>query len=263
MKALKNWLFPETALPTLLAIRPLAISMLEDMQVRPYVVPAVRIGDACKQAGVAWETFLQRMENLGIPARGSDWAHLPICRLLDFLTQEHRDFAETFIPAIKAGFASGEGRKDFLGTLHPLIKAWPAFSASLIEHMAAEEAFLFPKILRYAYCVKHHQVDPDFSDGSVKVFAAVHLMRGEEKQMVAISEFMEATAFSAFAGTMDAPAAGLFHLLETFQARLTEHSRMEREILYPLAEGLERRLYDIYINGGTDPRIANPELSPA
>jgi regulator of cell morphogenesis and NO signaling len=259
MKSLKNWLYPETPLHTVLAIRPLALSVLEEMEVSPYRDANLQIGEACRQAGVAWERFSERLASLTVPARNCDWARLPICHLLDFLTQEHRDFIESFMPAIKSGFTSGEGRKDFLCPLHPLIHAWPALSASLMEHIEAEETFLFPKILRYAYCDKHHQSNPDFSGGSVKVFVAMQLMRNEEKQVIALGKFLDATAFSASAKTRDVPTSGLFHLLQSFQDRLIGHALLEREILFPLAVALEKHVYDANIQGEA-PRIPAKNL---
>lgn len=220
--------------------------MLEELEVNPYLAPSSRLGDVCKDARIEWETLVDKVNALPVPARDSDWTQLPISHLLDFLTQEHRDYVDYFIPAIQSGFASGEGRTEFVKALNPMIKAWPEFSASLMEHVAAEETYLFPKILRYAYCAEHHRTDPDFSDGSVKVFAAVQLLRNEEKQMDALSGFLEAAAFT---GAMEPSAVGLLRLLHAFRDRLLEHSRMERDVLYPMAADLEKRLYDAYIQG--------------
>jgi iron-sulfur cluster repair protein YtfE (RIC family) len=257
MSALKNWLFPDTTLLSVLRLRPLALSLLEAMGVDPYMPTGARIGDACRDAGIDWVTLVDRVYALEVPARDSDWKRLPVPHLVDFLTQEHRDFTEFFIPAIKSDFAWGEDRMDFLESLHNMIKAWPGFSASLVEHTTEEEAFLFPKILRYSYCARHHGTDPEFSDGSVKVFAAVHLMRNEDKHLAALGGFLEA---ASFAGAKDPSAAGVFRLMQSLHARLVEHSRLERELLYPLATDLEKSLYDTYIQGNPS-RIAAADLN--
>jgi iron-sulfur cluster repair protein YtfE (RIC family) len=48
---------------------------------------------------------------------------------------------------------------------------------------------------------------------------------------------------------MEGAAEGVHRLLQAFQQRLLEHSRMEREILFPLAGTLEKQVYDRFIEG--------------
>jgi iron-sulfur cluster repair protein YtfE (RIC family) len=249
MEYLELMLFPETPLYTLLSLRPMSMRWIEEYGFNPYAVPAPRVEDLCKAANLDWNGFLAAFRQLEIPGRASDWEKRPCYHLLDFLTREHRLFIHDFIPAIRNAFAAGEGRQDYLGALHPLIVAWPAFATSLSEHITEEEAFLFPRIMQYDFCLRHGGDAPDFSEGSVRVFAAVHLMREEQKQVKAIHEFLDAAHFSPPSETMEDSAAAVFSLLQDFHHKLSEHSRMERKILFPIAGSLERQVYDRSIGG--------------
>ncbi|MEO7425214.1 MAG: hypothetical protein ABI036_08500, partial [Fibrobacteria bacterium] len=71
---------------------------------------------------------------------------------LRLLTDEHREFAHEFIPAISARFTDLDEAGGLTGRLHSLSWDWPDFSASIAEHFELEESYLFPKILRYEYC---------------------------------------------------------------------------------------------------------------
>jgi iron-sulfur cluster repair protein YtfE (RIC family) len=256
MEHLKLMLFPETPLQTLLSIRPMAMNWLEKLEINPYTAPSARLEDLCRISGLRWEEFLQDLDALERPDRESDWGKRPLYHLIDFLTREHQVFLHEFIPAIRNSFATGDRLPDFLGPLHPLIVAWPGFSAALIRHISEEETFLFPKIMRYEYCLRHGGMEPDFSEGSVRVFATVQLMRGEQKQVLAIREFLEASRFfQPSEGIQETSAAGVYRLLQAFHHRLAEHSRMERKILFPLAGALEKQVYDRFIEG----RAAGPQ----
>jgi iron-sulfur cluster repair protein YtfE (RIC family) len=251
MESQPQWLFPESSIETLTAIRPLSLSILENIGVLPFTTPAQRIGDICKAKGISWTGFLEKIRDLEVPRRDSDWSRLPLIHLLDFLTQEHRVFMLEFLPAIKSAIASGQGSPEFLARIHFLVQEWPAFAAALAEHIADEETFLFPKILRYDYCARNSRMDPDFSNGSVQVFAAMDLLRNEKRQMGAIRNFLDASAYSDIPfKEADAAGLSLFRMLESFQSRLLEHSYLERTVLFPLAIDLEKRLYDRFIAGG-------------
>jgi iron-sulfur cluster repair protein YtfE (RIC family) len=249
MEHLKPMLFPDTPLQTLLTIRPMAMHLLETWGIDPYSAPSAKAEDLCRISGLDWKTVLLAFDALETPARDSEWDKLPLYHFLDFLTHEHRVFVHEFIPAVRNAFLAGEGRQDYLGLLHPLILAWPAFSASLIGHIADEEAFLFPRIMHYEYHLRHGGTAPDFSEGSVRVFAAVHLMRAEQKQISLIREFLDASRYSRLSEEMEGAAQAVFRLLQAFHQRLLEHSRMEREILFPLAGSMEKQVYDRCIDG--------------
>ncbi len=250
MMNLKQWLFADTTIGELLAIRPQAISVLEKFGIDPFKLPMTRLGETCQEKGIAWETFLLETGKLEVPRKDSDWQQLPLFMLLDFLIQEHREIVSEFFPAIRNAIISEEKDPANLEANSALIREWPGFMANLTEHIKSEDTFLFPKILRYDYCARHDTVDPDFSKGSVKVFAALHLLMHEQRQTSAVTKFLDAMAFSpAPDGENDMRRKHLLQMMARFQKSLIDHSRLEVEVLFPLATALEKRLYDRLISG--------------
>ncbi len=250
MMDLKQWLFVDTTIGELLTIRPQAISVLEKFGMDPFKLPMARLGETCKEKGIAWEAFLLETADLKVPGKDSDWQHLPLFMLLDFLTHEHREIVSEFFPAIRNAIISGEKDPANLEANSALIREWPKFMANLTDHIKSEETFLFPKILRYDYCARHDTVDPDFSNGSVKVFAALHLLMHEQRQTSAVTKFLDAMAFSpAPDGENDIRRKHLLQMMARFQKALVGHSQLEVEVLFPLATAIEKELYDRLISG--------------
>lgn len=250
---MNQWLFRNSLVSTVLANRPLALEWFERHGMDPFPIGDQGIGEACADHGIAWETFLAELEALGEAGRNSDWQTQPIARLIDFLTREHREFTGEWIPAIQSAMNAGDRDSERPVRLDAMIRMWPEFKASLIQHMTAEESFLFPKLLRYDYCGRHRVCDPGFAAGSVKVFAALHLLREEHRQAGSLRDFLEAAGFAEAEAAKDSAWKRHRRLLSDFQARLTEHSRIEREILYPRAVALEKRMYDGSISGKSHP----------
>jgi iron-sulfur cluster repair protein YtfE (RIC family) len=217
----------------------------------PFAFPAERIGRACDEHGVSWDAFLAEMRKASDPPVPKPRA-VPLPVLLERLTGDHRKFIRSYLPAIGEAF-SPRGNGVVGETLQPLFRDWPAFMTGLKEHIATEEEFLFPKILRYDYCLRHGKADPEFSNGSVKVFVAIHLLKNEERGAGALRRFLEEPlpASSADGGDGDAP---LMRLLASFRKELLEHARVEREELFPMAASLENELYDRTISGRVGPR---------
>ena len=250
MEKLGLWLFPDTHISSVIATRPRSISFFEKTGIEVFANISERIGHACIEKGIAWEDFLAQIEGLEIPNRDSDWSQLPLFFLLDFLTHEHREIIRHLIPAIKNAIVAEEKCQDCAGRIRNLVREWPAFSASLETHIKEEETVLFPKILRYDYCLRHRKDDPDFSKGSARILTALNLLRNEQVQMTCIYNFLDAASYSVPDGNKNhTTGLHLVQLLETLQEKLLEHSRVEREILFPRADNLEKALYNLCISG--------------
>lgn len=254
MNEVHRWVFPDTTVSALLTIRPKALSVLEKFEMDPFTLPLTKAGQLCGEKGVSWDSFLGEMEALEIPMEDSEWSLIPLFCLLDYLTCEHRVFIRDFLPGIKSAFWSLESSQEIPGRFAALISEWHSFANALNEHIAAEESFLFPKILRYDYCARHGKVDPDFFKGSVRVFAALHLHKNEQGLLEIIRSFIDLTRLAIpVIGEAEGPELNLIGLLESFDTKHQLHSRLEREILVPMASALEKRLYDRFISGESDP----------
>lgn len=243
MEDLKTKLYPDTRIASLLAFKPIAMEWLATRGIDPFHRPDATLEQICRQLGMDWEDLLEALGSLETPDKDSDWSNLPLSRLLEFLTREHGEFRQVFIPAIKNAFEAGEGKRDFLGPLFPLVKAWPGFSASLLEHIESEEALLFPKILRDQYRYQYGGVETALFDSSL-AYPSPLFLRKEDEHLETIRRFLEAASFDGSTDSMEEPAMSVYRLLHYFQARLTDHARLEKEILLPRAAMLEKNLRD-------------------
>jgi iron-sulfur cluster repair protein YtfE (RIC family) len=245
-----RWVFPDTTVSKLLAIRPLALSILEKHGMDPFTLPLAKVGDLCGEKRISWDVFMAEMLALEVPGPDSDWSALPLYFLLDYLTDEHREFNREFLPAIKGAFSALEKSGAAPERFAALIGEWRAFAISLNEHIATEESFLFQKILRYDYCVRHGKIDPDFFRGSVRVFAALQLHKNEQHLLEIIRNFLDVTRLSIPVIGEDQGAENtLMRLLESFDGRHQQHSRIEKDVLVPMASAMEKKLYDRFISG--------------
>jgi iron-sulfur cluster repair protein YtfE (RIC family) len=252
MENIRDWLFANTPIDSLLKTRPLSISVLEKNGIDPWKAPKEEIGDCCRDHRVPWETFSDEMKKLAAPAAGTDWQREPVYRLIDFLTREHREFLGIHLPAIQEILrqrAPGSGDWECLARLR---EGWQPFVNTLTDHIKEEEGFLFPTLMHYDYCLRHKTSHPDFSQGSVNVFIAIKLIGNEWKLLSVIRSFLEEAGFmKTRAVDGDSGEARLFALIEKLQARLQEHSQLETGVLYPMARKIEKALYDAHISGGS------------
>lgn len=140
MRPVEPWQFSDIPVSSLMAIRPGVMAVLEKHGMDPFTVPSVCIGSLCNSRGVAWVDFVAEIGDLEIPGRNTDWAGLPLFHLLDFLTEEHREFIQDFLPAIKNGFAADQDGKEASGPMRSLLGE---FQKRLEEHSRLEREVLF------------------------------------------------------------------------------------------------------------------------
>ena len=248
-----GWLFPTTSMEALLKFRPKALALLEKVGINPWTRLNCGIGLACAEKGVTWETFETAASRLPLPSAqaGSVWQSLPICDLVDYLTAEHREFIHQFIPSIgrilSQDFSRDPGAMLRLGQL---CSEWPDFVSTLTRHLREEEDVLFHRILRYDYCLRKGDADPDFEGGSVRVFASTRMLKREHRDLLLMKGFLEkAIPMSGEPAFSNALENALGPLLSRFQSKLAEHARLEAEILIPRAGQIEKMLYDRHIAG--------------
>lgn len=242
MDDIRAKLYPNTRIASLLAFKPMSMEWLAARGIDPFHRPDATLEQICRRLEMDWEELLEALGSQKTPDKESDWSNLPLSRLLEFLTREHDEFRQVFIPAIKSAFETGEGKPDFLGPLYPLVKAWPGFSASLLEHIGSEEALLYPKILRDQYRFQYGDEDSAELFESSLAYPALVFLNKEGRHLETIRQYLDAASFCGSPESMEKPAISVYRLLHHFQARLVEHSRLEREILLPKAAMLEKDL---------------------
>ncbi len=75
----------------------------------------------CRGTGLPWDALIQELSSLKFPGKDAEWDRLPLNHLLDFLFQEHWEFLQEFVPAVKNIITAGEVKPDFVGRLVHLI----------------------------------------------------------------------------------------------------------------------------------------------
>jgi iron-sulfur cluster repair protein YtfE (RIC family) len=228
------------------------MALFEKHGLDPWRRPHMGVAETCEAGGVTWDRFALELENLAVPGRDTDWTALPAYHLLDFLRAEHREFAQVYLPALRYALDSiGPRAAGELCLLRDLVRLWPEFASVLSEHMREEDEFLFPKILRQDCALRGGEVDPDFNQGSVRKFLSTQLLRNERDLHADMDRIAETLRTAPGNGKF--PDGWADSLLREFIARLRAHSRLESEVLGPMAVELERKLYDRGISGAGGP----------
>lgn len=234
---------------TLLQIRPIVLAFFERFKINPWNTPKASVGDILEAKKIAWNELEEFLANFPIQTKISDWKRVPLCQLLDHLVCEHFDLIESKLPGILAelnrlGDLSGKSPgAEYLSS------EWPNFSLGLLHHMREEESFLFPRLLHYDYCLRHRGWHPDFKNGSVNVFVAIHLIGNERRQIEAFHRFIDGWNRSAAHPSSSDEAGTLLHKMTDFNRILVAHNKLETEVLFPMAVALEKASYDAAIAG--------------
>ncbi|MDQ3003281.1 MAG: hemerythrin domain-containing protein [Fibrobacterota bacterium] len=244
MDSIENWLFPGTAISTVLRIRPLAISVFEKFGIDPWDPKVINLDQLCAANGIPLVKFFEEIKTLPMPGYETKWKTKSVSHLLDFLTRQHRKLIHGLLPIIKQNLTQENvGNGESLRRLRYLVEEWPTFSAALAKHIHEEESILFPKILQYEYCLRHKTNNPDLFSGSLNVYIAQQMVENEKCQMAAIKRFRSEVKFSS--ASPEAPGSlevRLKPLLEDLEFNLLNHAGLELNVLFPMAIGLEKSL---------------------
>jgi iron-sulfur cluster repair protein YtfE (RIC family) len=244
----EQWIFPGMPVLALLHARPAALGVLEGWGIDPWVDPHARLDALAAAKHLPWPAFEAELDALPEVEGDRDWESASIPDLLDHLISDHRDILDRLVPALRIALdrAPSPANDAHAGP----DGSWKAFAAGLNAHMREEENFLFPRLLHYAYCLRHHGSHPDFDGGSVNVYIAIRLLGNEHKQKEDFQRFLtdQDARFRAMAkGSPEQERIG--RLLEEFRERMERHNHLEEKVLYPKARDLEKSLYDSAIAG--------------
>lgn len=257
MRAREQWIFPGMPVLALLRARPAALKPLEVWGIDPWLDPHARLEALAAAKHIPWTKFEAGLVELPASDCERAWNSESIPDLLDCLVADHRDILGRLVPAIRN--ALSRAPSAHADPLAGPDGGWNGFVSDLEEHIREEENFLFPRLLHYAYCLRHHGRHPDFDGGSVNVYIAIRLLGNEHRQMDALRRFMAGREALAPGPEEESPAREkLAELLAEFQERLERHNHVEEHVLYPKARDLEKSLYDSAIAGAAASRSPSP-----
>lgn len=210
------------------------------------------LAEVCGETDADVSAVMARISELAIPPVDTDWAAKPIHWLVDHLTVEHAEFRERDLPAIES-LLNEEKLPAYPDgyIVKLLLQEFRHFQADFLRHMAEEEEFLFPKILRNEACFRHPELGPEIHRGSVNLYLKFETHKPEDEFKRMIVSIREKLRLQH----LDRPASGIASRaeagLEAFSARLMAHADLETEILFPRAGRLEQELYE-----GTAPGLS-------
>lgn len=203
------------------------------------------LGSLCREAGVDITAIMTRISELPIPADDTDWAAKPIHWLVDHLTLDHARFRDQEMPAIEAMMNEEKLPAYPDGyVIKLLLQEFRHFHADFLKHMAEEEEFLFPKILRNDACFRYRGLGPEIHRGSVNLYLKLETHKPEEefkRMIVSIHEKLRNQHLNRPATdiTRQVEAA-----MEAFSVRLLAHADLETTVLFPRAGRLEQELFE-------------------
>lgn len=207
------------------------------------------------------ERFLAMASGLPIPEaprQPGDWNERPACHLVDHLTQQHRDFFDLTLPDIAGLFRDWDSLDPEITELRD---DFDRFTAVLRHEVEQEETLLFPRVLRYDACLRDTRINPEFNGGSLRIAVAYRKshaagLRPEQLEHL-VNRLCETHAWRDGNTWVEM----LTIRLEDFRQQLEEHERLESEVLYPMALGMETMLYNLSIAGATAPTPAGVEAA--
>ncbi len=248
---MKHLLTAETPVRECLRLRPLSLELFakRGLDCWSHVDKPLRFFFPDEASG-ALAAFLEEFEIIPVPLVDSRWQELPVAHLLDFLTQEHREFLLNSVTDIAyvidvQGLVDAEVGSD----VRRLQAEFQDFVAALRSELEQEETRVFRRILRYDACLRDARVHPEFQQGSLQFSIA---MRAHRFTAMRHKTFPALLALAHRAEQSNPENSGLTTLAERlrdFDQRLETHERLEMDALFPMALAMERTLYNLTING--------------
>ncbi len=194
-----------------------------------------KLEDACRDAGLDFNTLISSIEEGRGRESGVDWGKAQLSALTMHIVETHHVFTRSELSRLTALVAKVCDRH---GANHPelleLRAKFEALKSDLIPHMLKEEQVLFPYI---------HQLEQAIDNGTEPPFPFFGTVRNPVRMMmqehdVAGDILREIRALTSdFTPPQDACISytTLYGALRDFEADLHQHIHLENNILFPRA----------------------------
>ena len=203
------------------------------------------LGSLCREVDADVSHLMARISELPIPPEDTDWSAQPIHWLVDHLTLEHDRFRDVDMPAIKELMTEERLPAYPDGyVVKLLLQEFRHFEADFRKHMAEEEEFLFPKILRNEACYRHRELGPEIHRGSVNLYLKLETHKPEDEFKRMIISIREKLRNQHLERPASEIATKVQLAMDGFAERLLVHSDLETQLLFPRAGRLEQELYE-------------------
>jgi iron-sulfur cluster repair protein YtfE (RIC family) len=208
------------------------------------------LANLCAATGV--DSFSLQESLIALPPlpEDTDWDKIPVYGLIDHLTLAHASFRDAEMPAILAMLIEERLPAYPDGYVIKLLQQeFRHFQVEFLKHMAEEEDFLFPKIMRNEACFRFRNLGPEVYRGSVNLYLKLETHKPEEefkRMIISIREKLRNQHLNRPAAEM---AERTQSALDAFAKRLMSHADLETGILFPRAGRLEQVLYESSVPG--------------
>jgi regulator of cell morphogenesis and NO signaling len=189
------------------------------------------LAEACAERGIDVEVLVARLRT-ATPDTGADrdWQTAPLHELVTYVQQRFHEPLRSELPRLATMMAKVVSRHgDHLpDTLHPLQETLANLQGELLEHMAREDAILFPAI-----------VASEAGDGGTAggwITQPIAVMEAEHDQAGrALARMRELTADYTPPEWACPTFRGLYYGLAELEREMHLHVHLENNILFPRA----------------------------
>ncbi|MGA8594055.1 MAG: hemerythrin domain-containing protein [Bryobacteraceae bacterium] len=170
-----------------------------------------------------------------------EWQNRTLADLIQCIVARHHMYLREEFPAIETLLRdSAQNRSDQpADSLAALIKTFRQFRRGMEEHMKKEEAILFPMIEKIESARGAGREPPRLPFGSIGHPIAV-MEQEHEQARKELAEIRTLTSDYTTVPTEPGEQASMLERLKALDADMEIHSRLEDEVLFPRAIGLER-----------------------
>ncbi|MEO6098617.1 MAG: hypothetical protein ABIW76_24270 [Fibrobacteria bacterium] len=203
------------------------------------------LSELCREKGTDTHSLLESIIAMPTPPAESAWNRQPVYRLIDSLTRDHDGFRDTDMPAIKALLEAEWILPHPDGYLaHGLAQEFHHFQADFSKHMAEEEDFLFPKIMRNEACFRFKELEPEPYKGSVNLYLKLDIHKPEEEIERTLASMRTKLRNRHLHSAQAEQSQQVLAALDAFAHKLRAHAALENDCLLPSAGRLEQELYE-------------------
>lgn len=169
------------------------------------------------------------------------WQNNKLADLIHHIVAKHHTFLREELPALEALLCHivESGRDQSLNGSAGLVKTFRQFRRGLEQHMKKEEAILFPMIENLESAIDNGQKRPQFAFGSIAHPIAV-MEQEHEQARKELAEMRALTTDYTRVPVQFGEHPSTLERLRALDADMEIHSRLEDEVLFPRAIGLER-----------------------
>lgn len=227
---------PDTLVAEIAAAAPATIKVFQRHQIEFCCGGHVPLFEACADQELDTDAVLAELRAAQATAEDAvDWRQQPLAELVAHIQAQYHEPLREELPRLAAMMekvATRHGHR-LPDTLYPLRETFMALFEELLQHMAKEDAVLFP-------AVQALEAEAP-SEGWRWIGEPIHVMEAEhESAGAALARMRELT--HGYAPPEDACPTfrGLYYGLSQLERDMHQHVHLENHVLFPRAEHLAK-----------------------